>query len=209
MKRSLIFSLCSLLLISLLTACGTSSTSSDSTEKVTATTGTNPNETDGNEDVSTDSSSSNEITYSFDEQEITETAQLEKSSEQNYSIHVLPGFELVAEEPGKDVLYLNEDSTIFMRIEMLDDSINIDELIDSTKNQLAVVSNVVTFDETSANVEIDEAIKLEANSDDQIATSYIYKGEIPWKITMYTSASADYRDAFLEMAKTITINEKN
>ncbi|MET3698189.1 hypothetical protein SAMN05877753_10844 [Bacillus oleivorans] len=197
----------------ILSACGTSTaapegeTVSPSNDSVNDSAVQNPEETEAGEEIVTnpeDEANSQTITYTLGGSEISESASLVSSPEQSFAIYTLPDFTLVSEEPGKDVLYLNEDSSIFMRIELIDESVNLEQLIQTTTDQLAVVSNVVSQDETSENVELPDAIKLEASNEEQIVTSYIKKGEFRWKITMFTTASMDYRDAFLQMAKTIT-----
>ncbi|WP_243298763.1 hypothetical protein [Bacillus litorisediminis] len=196
----------------ILTACGTSSTAPEEEPANTTNpsanenTAQNPEETDAAEEPDADTNeeeNSKTLTYTFNGSEVSETASLISSPEQPYSLSVLPGFTLDSEEPGKDVLYLNDDSSIFMRIELIDKTVNIEQLIQTTTDQLAVVTDVVNHDESSENVELPDAIKLEASNNEQTVTSYIKKGDFQWKITMFTTPSSDYRDAFLEMAKTI------
>ena len=197
----------------LMTACGTSNTVSEDGSSGSANEAPdennkeNPDETDGTEepDSQTDEEShSQTITYTFDGSEFSESAALVSSPEQAFSMYTVPGFKLDSEEPGKDVLYLEEDSSIFMRIELIDESVNIEQLIETTTDQLAVVSSEVNRIEPSENVDLPNATKLEASNDEQIVTSYIKEGDFQWKITMFTTPSLDYRDAFLQMAKTIT-----
>ena len=59
------------------------------------------------------------ISYTLNGETKKETAQLTKSDNQNFSLYVLPNFELTAEEPYKDLLFLSEDDTNSMRIEIL------------------------------------------------------------------------------------------
>ncbi|PAK74401.1 hypothetical protein, partial [Micrococcus luteus] len=68
-----------------------------------------------------------------------ETAVLEKSDNQNYSMYVLPSYELTAEEPNKDVLYLTDNDQVFMRIELLPEDTDWEMAEENAKSQLTAV----------------------------------------------------------------------
>ena len=107
----------------LLTACGSPDTAEENT-------GTAPEEaaeeiveeeTDDSvpaEEAVEDTEDAEEETTAGEEAEEPELAgTLTQSEEQNYELTVLDGYELSAEEPGKDALYVSDNSAVFMRIE--------------------------------------------------------------------------------------------
>ncbi|MGE7760867.1 hypothetical protein [Peribacillus sp. NPDC097895] len=128
------------------------------------------------------------------------TAFLKKSDNQPFSLYVLQQFKLSAEEPGKDVVFLTEDDSIYMRIELLKKDVNWDEVEENVQAQLKSLSE--TIKEPALNV--DNGIGFEVESGDDVITSILLKDEkAPVRLTMFTKKDKDYRDAFLVMAKTL------
>ncbi|CAH0202959.1 hypothetical protein SRABI96_01976 [Peribacillus sp. Bi96] len=128
------------------------------------------------------------------------TAFLKKSDNQPFSLYVLQQFKLSAEEPGKDIVFLTEDDSIYMRIELLREDVNWDEVEENVQAQLKSLSE--TIKEPALNVENDTGFEVE--SGDDVITSILLKDEkAPVRLTMFTKKDKDYRDAFLEMAKTL------
>ncbi len=83
------------------------------------------------------------LTYQMNGQEKEETAFLKESDNQDFSLYVLPGYELTGEEPQKDVLYLKEKDTLFMRIELLPADADLNVEIETAKSQLESVSSEI------------------------------------------------------------------
>ncbi|MFD6209060.1 hypothetical protein [Peribacillus sp. NPDC060253] len=128
------------------------------------------------------------------------TAFLKKSDNQPFSLYVLQQFKLSAEEPGKDIVFLTEDDSIYMRIELLKEDVNWDEVEENVQAQLKSLSE--TIKEPALNVE--NGTGFEVESGDDVITSILLKDEkAPVRLTMFTKKDKDYRDAFLEMAKTL------
>ncbi|WP_034302064.1 hypothetical protein [Bacillus cihuensis] len=132
-----------------------------------------------------------------------ETAFLKNSDNQPFSLYVLPEFELTAEEPNKDVLFLTGQDEVFMRIEHYPADVNWDEIEADAKTQLTAVSETITPVDASQH-SLDNAVVYEAVNGNDIVSSVLFKDEKNQsKITIFTNKDHDYRDAFIQMGKTI------
>lgn len=134
-----------------------------------------------------------------------ETAFLKSSDNQPYSMYVLPEYDLTAEEPNKDVLFLKENDHIFMRIELLPSDTDWDMLEENTKAQLQVVDETVNSIEVPGGDDFfKDSIAMESTNGEDVVTSYLIKDtDQPLKLTIFTSKDYDYKDTFLQMGKTI------
>lgn len=144
------------------------------------------------------------LTYSVNGEEKEETAFLKYNDNQNYSMYVLPEYELTGEEPNKDVLFWNEDDSVFMRIELLPADIDWAMMEENTKAQLTAVGPEVKEAEIPEDPFFANAWAMETMSGAEVVTSYLIKNEKqPIKLTLFTKETANHKDAFLEMGKTI------
>ncbi|WP_102271645.1 hypothetical protein [Cytobacillus massiliigabonensis] len=163
-------------------------------------------ELDSEEKIENESSRNPEqkLQYQMNGETKEETAFLKESDNQNYSLYVLPEYELTAEEPNKDSLYLAEDGQVFMRIEMLPTDTEWDSIVENTKAQLTAVNeNVVSIDAPSEDF-FKDSIAMEASVNDDVVTAYMIKNvDQPFKLTIFSKKDSDYKDAFLQMGKTI------
>ncbi|WP_199880757.1 hypothetical protein [Bacillus massiliglaciei] len=140
------------------------------------------------------------LTYTKTGESIEDTAFLKTSDNQSFSMYVLPEFELSSEEPGQDIVYLKKDERIFMRIEIVPEDANWTELAENAKSELQSSSQSLI----DPGLNIDNGSSFEAKSEEGSVTSILLKEpNHPAKITIYSTGESDYRDAFLEMAKTI------
>ncbi|MBM7693150.1 hypothetical protein JOC77_002589 [Peribacillus deserti] len=143
------------------------------------------------------------LQYSLNGANKQETAFLKNSDNQDFSMYVLPDFELSAEEPEKDIVFLKAQDSVFMRIELLAADSNWEEEEEMAKTQLMAVSDKITtpglpkFDLKNA-----EAFEA-SNEEDNVTVILIKDEKNPVKLTIFTKKENDYRSAFLEMAKTI------
>ena len=146
-----------------------------------------------------------EMSYSINGETKTETATFTKSDELAYGLYVLPAFELTSEEPGKDKLSLAENDAVSMRIELLD-SPDWNTLENNIPLELEYFGSDITNPDDD-NLQIDSAKIYEASNADERVTIYLIQSkEMPLKLTMFTPVGQDYREAFVQMAKTITAN---
>ncbi|TCJ06183.1 hypothetical protein [Cytobacillus praedii] len=216
----------------ILTGCGTSDDNNDGTNGAASSedieqveqnenAATNNNGADENQNDETgleeenteDASPRNpeqNIKYQVNGETKEETAVLKESDNQNYSLYVLPEYELTAEEPNKDSLYLSEDGQVFMRIEILPTDMQWDTIVENTKAQLAAVNEEVETVDVPSEDFFKDSIAMKSSTDEDIVTAYIIKnGEQPFKFTIFSKKDSDYSDAFLQMGKTIKAGKTN
>ncbi|WP_226087262.1 hypothetical protein [Mesobacillus sp. S13] len=149
------------------------------------------------------------IAYTLDGEQKEQTAFLKHNDNQNYSMYVLPEYELSAEEPNKDVLMWTEDDSVFMRIELLPNDAEWSIVEENSKAQLAAVGPEVKEAQTPEDPFFSNTWARETQSGSDIVTTYLIKDdEQPLKLTLFTKEGADHRSAFLEMAKTIMKEDK-
>lgn len=149
------------------------------------------------------------LTYQVNGEQKEDTAFLKYNDNQNYSMYVLPGYELTGEEPNKDVLFWTGDDSVFMRIELLPADIDWALMEENTKAQLTAVSPDVTEAETPEDPFFENAWAMETKSGSDTVTSYLIKNEKqPIKLTLFTKDNAEHKNAFLEMGKTILKENK-
>lgn len=168
-------------------------------EETNKSTETNATETTTQEQTS-EITNEKTLTYMFNGESKAEKASLQTSDNQPFSLYVLPQFELSAEEPGKDVLLLKGNEKIFMRIEQLPTDVDWAATEENVKAQLSSISESIT----DPGLPIDNGSAYEVTSNDGVVTAVLLKDKnTPVRLTMFTTKEADYRNAFLEMAKTI------
>ncbi|CAH0155456.1 hypothetical protein P4646_00655 [Peribacillus simplex] len=140
------------------------------------------------------------LQYTINGEAKEKTAFLKKSDNQPFSLYVLQQFRLSAEEPGKDIVFLTEDDSIYMRIELLKADVNWDEVEKNVQAQLKSISETIR----DPSLDVEGGTGFEVESGDDVITSILLKDEkAPVRLTIFTKKDRDYRDAFLEMAKTL------
>ncbi|EIJ81702.1 hypothetical protein PB1_02135 [Bacillus methanolicus PB1] len=144
------------------------------------------------------------IQYKINGETKEETAFLKYNNTKDYSIYVLPEYELTAEEPFKDVLYLTDNQEIFMRIELIPKDQDWNTITVATKAQLQAINDNVKTLQAPEDPLFEKSTVMEASNNSETVTAYLINNlDFPLKLTMYTKDDADHRDAFLQMAKTI------
>ncbi|MFF2457271.1 hypothetical protein [Peribacillus simplex] len=140
------------------------------------------------------------LQYTINGEAKEKTAFLKKSDNQPFSLYVLQQFRLSAEEPGKDIVFLTEDDSIYMRIELLKTDVNWDEVEKNVQAQLKSISETIS----DPSLDVEGGTGFEVESGDDVITSILLKDEkSPVRLTIFTKKDRDYRDAFLVMAKTL------
>jgi hypothetical protein len=149
------------------------------------------------------------IQYTVNGEPKEQTAFLKHSDNQDYSMYVLPDYQLTAEEPYKDTLFWSEDDSIFMRIELLPGDAEWKLLQENTEAQLAAVNPEVREVKVPEDPFFKDAWAMETKAGTEIVTSYLIKNEDQLlKLTLFTKENADHKEAFLKMGKSI-LKEKN
>ena len=189
----------------LLSGCGTTTDDKtaepqEDTVKEENTTGSTNGATESSEGTKKVRLMEQNLQYTINGEAKEETAFLKNSDNQPFSLYVLQQFELSAEEPGKDILFLTDDDSVSMRIELLTDDVKWDEVEENVQTQLKSISEKI--EDPALN--IDNGSGYEVVNGDEVVTSVLLKDEkSPVRLTIFTKKENDYRYAFLEMAKTI------
>jgi hypothetical protein len=137
-----------------------------------------------------------------------QTAFLKNSENQNYSMYVLPEYELNGEEPGKDVLTLKNNEELFMRIEVLPQDVNWTELEQNSDEILKAIDDKIN-PVSDNELNVPNGIVKEVLSGDNIVTSVLLKDkETPVRLTIFAKKDNNPRNAFIEMGKTIMKTKK-
>lgn len=144
------------------------------------------------------------LSYKINNNTYQKTAFLKYNDNQNYSIYVLPNYELIIEEPTQDLLYFEENKAISMRIELISDDVDWDLLKNSTYAELTSFYKTNPVNTSITDNYFEDLTVQEIHIGDDIVTTYfINHSEIKLKLTMNTKTKEDHRDAFFQMAKTI------
>ncbi|MFD1705715.1 hypothetical protein ACFSCZ_03000 [Siminovitchia sediminis] len=144
------------------------------------------------------------LTYKVNGKQFEKTAFLKQSDNQDFSLFVLPEYELTGEEPRKDVLYMKENDTLFMRIELLPKDANIEQETETVKSQLESVSSDIKKTLPDHHDWLKNASGFTAENDqDRVSAYLIPQGNDLLKLTIFTPSQQQAEDPFLAMAKTI------
>lgn len=176
-------------------------------------------EDETSDDASTDEESNSDTELNHDEEStdgtddfLNEAKQVD-SDEQDYSIYLLPNYTLTSEEPGRDSLYLDEDGTIFMRIEtMLAEEGTYDYLLENMLTSLAASGS-----ETTEPVQLKDEVSLPSGESIENAQAYTVDSEtgpvtgmmferdgMIVRLTIFDSPDAEHFNNFLSMGETVT-----
>ena len=151
------------------------------------------------------------LTYNDGENVKSVEAGLTESDEQDYSLYVLPLYKLTSEEPGRDILYVDEKDSIFMRIETMTAE---EEAYDyAVENMIAVLeasSEGATPEELTDSSSLPSGEGIEdvkgysVNSETGPISGLVFKKDgLVVKLTIFDSLKAEHYEAFLRMAETI------
>lgn len=159
----------------------------------------------------TDKTTKSFITYTSKGQKVQQEAQTSTSEQSNYSIQHTANFTLVAEEPGKDSLYLKEDDTLSMGIEVLNKAeINFEGVKTSAMETMAAIAPEGKYDELDLTQSLKDqkgllqSVGYETGLEaDKVQIIVLEHESKIIKLTIYDTAEADLKDAFLQMGLTI------
>ncbi|MEK4522803.1 hypothetical protein NSQ95_05400 [Psychrobacillus sp. FSL W7-1457] len=194
-----VISILSVLLLTLLiAACGSS-------EKETS-----------NDDQVTDSTNSSEANGSEEKENSSEaTGTSVDSDNQEYSISVLDGYELTAEEPNKDLLFNKENEEQSMRIEVYNASeVNMadvtNELVETVKasNSEGNVTEITDKSIVPSGKQIEDvkSYKAEIPDGNNVYGYTFLQDGLGVKLTVFDTAESPAIEDFIKMANTIKIN---
>jgi hypothetical protein len=144
------------------------------------------------------------LSYEMNNATHQKTAFLKYNDNQNYSMYVLPDYDLIVEEPAKDLLYFSKNKAIFMRIELLSDDIDWNLLKKSTYAELTSLYMANPIETSLTDHFFESTAMYEVRNGNDIVTTYLINDpNIKLKLTMNAKTKEDHRDAFFQMAKTI------
>ena len=127
-----------------------------------------------------------------------------ESTNQSFTISLLPAFTLEAEEPGKDVVMHESEQDQWMRIELLPKEAK-DQMETYAKERAMAVSEQATpFEGT---LPFEDAIVYEAPVDNDIVYIVGVTGDEPMFLTVFTKKEDNWLNTFMTMAKTIERTE--
>lgn len=203
--------------ITILAACNTEEDSApDSASGTAHTEGNEVNESadtekptteDGNKEQPTEETNPNSsITYSSKGE--SKTAQLAPVSSEQYTIQVIPGFSLSPEEPGKDVLYYDEDDANNMRIEALTtDDATFNDLVDNSQETMRAISENYEQYDISAFVEnydlTNSTAYIARLDNEEVITVVFEKANKLVRLTIFDHENVDLSEAMIKMGLTI------
>ncbi|XKH51572.1 hypothetical protein LG275_05050 [Chryseomicrobium palamuruense] len=202
MKGIKVFAI-TLALILLLAACGTSEeTSSTETEQETE------EATSGSEETSTDSEE--EATEDEGTEEVT-IGERVSSDNQPFSIEVMEGYTLTAEEPNRDVLFFDENDSVFMRIETFaKEEADRTALVDTLKQTVQASDSTATLMEISTPAKlpnVDMPIGYEIAVENGKVTGYVFETEAHMvRAIIYDVSDVMKTGDYLEMLSTLQSN---
>lgn len=150
------------------------------------------------------------LSYTDGENEKEKEAQLTKSDAQDYSVYVLPTYQLTSEEPGRDSLYF-DDGSIFMRIETivaeedtytkaLENTLELLEASSDDKNPEEITDVALLPSNEGITNAKGYSLSLDAVS---ISGLVFERDGIVVKLTIFDTPQNEHYEAFLRMAETI------
>lgn len=186
-----VISISVLLLTLLLAACGSSDKEASNDNQATGS-------TNSNEETSSDSNGT-----------------IVNSDNQEYSISVLEGYELTAEEPNKDLLFNKENEEQSMRIEIYNASeVNMadvtNELVETVKasNSEGKVTEITDNSIVPSGKQIEDvkSYKAEIPDGNNVYGYTFLQDGLGVKLTVFDTAESPAIEDFIKMANTIKIN---
>lgn len=150
------------------------------------------------------------ITYTSNGEKKEATTKTVESNNQNFEMEVIPGFTLVAEEPGKDVLLYDNDENVSMRIETISlADTSYSDMLEATKEYMnassstgesSAYADAIAFAPTdSKNV---AAFQNDFGEDRVIALLFETDKQIV-RLTVFDKKSLDLAEAMLKMGATV------
>lgn len=185
-------------------------TNEDQQEDSTSTPTNTTDETDESKSEPIEKNEASTLTYMSNGQPVTEEVVSTKSEEMDYTIQHFENYVLVAEEPGVDHLFYNEDDALSMQIEVVKKEETTFDQIKTTANEtMSAISaeNLKELDLSAISTnreEISNIIGYETMLDGEKVVKVVFERENLFAVlTIYDNPEKDLTDAFLQMGLTI------
>jgi hypothetical protein len=152
------------------------------------------------------------LPYQYEGEQFEETASINHSSNQGFSMYVYEGFKLESEEPGKDLIFYSKEDAVYMRIEVLSEDTDWNYMEETSSEQLKSVNKTVHRDEWAQPDELlNNAIMLHADNENewvQILLIQANEERPSMKLTIHVSnieEQGEIVSKLLAMANTIML----
>lgn len=194
-------------LILLLSACGTSdetdSATPEETEEVAG-------DQEASEDTTDEQTETGEDTgEAAEEPEAAEPiGERVESDNQPFSLELVEGYSLTAEEPNRDVVYFNENDATFMRIETISkEEGDRTQLVDTLKQTIQASDSAGSLMEISSPTKlptVNMPVGYEMDVEGGQVSGYVFETELHFvRATIYDVSDAMKTGEFIQMLSTL------
>lgn len=195
----------------LLSACGTDKTN-ETPQETTDGSSVGVEEVDNGSSVDTDDEDAEKpATVDQEENDVLKDAVQTDSDAQDYTISVLPNYTLTSEEPGRDSLLVNDNESVFMRIETAPNeegtydyfNENVIEILEASSGGVAPTEVTDTaLIPTGTGIENAKVYSVQAESGP--VTGIVFERDnMIVRLTIFDSPKEEYISDFLHMGETI------
>jgi hypothetical protein len=147
------------------------------------------------------------FTYPYKGSSRTDVGYLKRSTNQNYTLYVLEGYEFTEEEPRKDVIYNKKNDALWMRIEVFPTNKSVEELNKKSKEILrAGFPKVVSLNMHLIHHHLEIEAAYKASDDKSNAYAFLVRKQNhqpTFRLTIFAPKSERDLTPFLEMARTL------
>ncbi|MEZ0482460.1 hypothetical protein [Planococcus sp. SSTMD024] len=207
MKKNALFTPSLLTIGVLLAGCGTAELAGEEADTEPAESAEEESGETTEELETTEESAEETEGISGDEHSETPEGELTMSDGQAYQLYVLEGYEFTAEEPNRDVIFLQENDAVFMRVETYYPSdIDFDELVSNTQDTVqasnpdAELAEFTGYDSSA----FSNSAAYEVETAEGHVTGIAFEADnIVGRVTIFDHSTVEARDDFIQMAQTI------
>lgn len=191
----------------LLAGCGTADLAGEETDTEPAETAEEESSETNQETETVEEPDEETEGGSGDEHGETPEGELTMSDNQSYQLYVLDGYGFTAEEPNRDVIFLQENDAVFMRVETYyPNDINFDELASNTQDTVQAsnpdgeLAEFTGYDSSPFN----NSAAYEVETAEGNVTGIAFESDnIVVRVTIFDHSTVGARDDFIQMAQTI------
>ncbi|RAZ69922.1 hypothetical protein [Planococcus maitriensis] len=191
----------------LLAGCGTADLAGEETDTEPAETAEEESSETNQETETVEEPDEETEGGSGDEHGETPEGELTMSDNQSYQLYVLDGYGFTAEEPNRDVIFLQENDAVFMRVETYyPNDINFDELASNTQDTVQAsnpdgeLAEFTGYDSSAFN----NSAAYEVETAEGNVTGIAFESDnIVVRVTIFDHSTVGARDDFIQMAQTI------
>lgn len=194
-------------LILLLSACGTSDETDSATPEETEEVAGDQEASEDTTDVQTETGE--DTGEAAEEPEAAEPiGERVESDNQPFSLELVEGYSLTAEEPNRDVVYFNENDATFMRIETISkEEGDRTQLVDTLKQTIQASDSAGSLMEISSPTKlptVNMPVGYEMDVEGGQVSGYVFETELHFvRATIYDVSDAMKTGEFIQMLSTL------